>query len=228
MSDNKFDDYFRDRLQGRVSPVPADMWQRIHPHRRHRKGIFLGIWWLRAPALVLLVLTGLYIGHRPAVSIVVPSHSATLSGQTTPRPSIVDNTTLASQHLKTHITLPTSPVHKTYSTSQPATPYGALSSTLAQSPITLTVQRQTAKFDHLPSPPADSVKNNKKKQITHTPKWRLDAYASPDLPLNGKGRPSYTIGLRLGRSFGQHFSEAIGIQYSPSDKPATCVFCGNV
>ncbi len=62
-------------------------------------------------------------------------------------------------------------------------------------------------------------------------KWWLDIYGSPDLPLNHISSPaapgfaqyleraqhmqfSYTLGLRLNRSFNPHFSGTIGFQYS--------------
>jgi len=80
MSDNKFDNYFRDRLQEENSPVPADMWQRIHDERRRKRTFFI-IWWLIAPAIVL---TGLYIGYRSLTSVATRSGQIIPSGQTTP------------------------------------------------------------------------------------------------------------------------------------------------
>ena len=60
---------------------------------------------------------------------------------------------------------------------------------------------------------ADSEKN------TIKGKWSLDLYASPDYPIfRGvpyvKSKLSYTIGLRINRSFGKRFSGKIGIQFS--------------
>jgi hypothetical protein len=50
-------------------------------------------------------------------------------------------------------------------------------------------------------------------------KWYLDVYASPDWPMDhtsitSSSYISYTIGLRINRTFGKHFSGKIGIQYS--------------
>jgi cytoskeletal protein RodZ len=52
-------------------------------------------------------------------------------------------------------------------------------------------------------------------------KWYLDIYASPDLPMDHTENTfssimklSYTVGLRINRAFGKHFSGKIGIQYS--------------
>jgi hypothetical protein len=51
-------------------------------------------------------------------------------------------------------------------------------------------------------------------------KWSLDLYASPDYPIDHnkqeylQGKLSYTIGLRINRSFGKHFSGKAGIQFS--------------
>jgi len=72
---------------------------------------------------------------------------------------------------------------------------------------------------------ADSVKTASSKKSDSTKKnivskWSLDLYASPDYPVDHKqqeyikGQLSYSIGLRLNRSFGKHFSGKIGIQFS--------------
>jgi hypothetical protein len=50
-------------------------------------------------------------------------------------------------------------------------------------------------------------------------KWSLDLYASPDYPIDYaddfvKSKLSYTVGLRINRSFGKRFSGKIGIQFS--------------
>jgi hypothetical protein len=51
-------------------------------------------------------------------------------------------------------------------------------------------------------------------------KWSLDLYASPDYPVDHnkqeylQGRLSYTIGIRINRSFGKRFSGKMGIQFS--------------
>lgn len=71
----------------------------------------------------------------------------------------------------------------------------------------------------------DSVKTATLKKSDSTKKnveskWSLDLYASPDYPIDHnqqeyiKGQLSYTVGLRLNRSFGKRFSAKIGIQFS--------------
>ncbi|HEY2648442.1 MAG TPA: hypothetical protein VGI38_04585 [Puia sp.] len=73
----------------------------------------------------------------------------------------------------------------------------------------------------------DSSKNTIKKKTqkdTIIKKWYLDIYASPDYPIDntpnspstfsGHTKLSYTLGIRLNRTFGKHFSGKIGIQYS--------------
>ena len=51
-------------------------------------------------------------------------------------------------------------------------------------------------------------------------KWYLDLYASPDYPFvsppleNEQSKLSYTIGIKLNRTLGEHFSIKAGIQYS--------------
>ena len=71
---------------------------------------------------------------------------------------------------------------------------------------------------------ADSVKTTTSKKSDSTKKnngnkWSLDLYASPDYPIEFadyyvKSKLSYTVGLRLNRSFGKRFSGKIGIQFS--------------
>jgi hypothetical protein len=72
--------------------------------------------------------------------------------------------------------------------------------------------------------PADSAKATTSKKLDSTKKdignkWSLDLYASPDYPIEYakyyvKSKLSYTVGLRLNRSFGKRFSGKIGIQFS--------------
>ena len=72
--------------------------------------------------------------------------------------------------------------------------------------------------------PADSAKATTSKKSDSTKKnngskWSLDLYASPDYPIEFadyyvKSKLSYTVGLRLNRSFGKRFSGKIGIQFS--------------
>jgi hypothetical protein len=69
-----------------------------------------------------------------------------------------------------------------------------------------------------------TVKKTQKDAVTDK-KWYLDIYASPDFPIdhtaytssnyiNEQMKLSYTIGLRINRAFGKHFSGKIGIQFS--------------
>jgi hypothetical protein len=73
----------------------------------------------------------------------------------------------------------------------------------------------------------DSLKNaivKKTQKDSIIKKWYLDIYASPDYPIDntpnspstfsGHTKLSYTLGIRLNRTFGKHFSGKIGIQYS--------------
>ena len=68
------------------------------------------------------------------------------------------------------------------------------------------------------------VKKTQKDSITNK-KWYLDIYASPDYPIdhtaytssnfiNEQMKLSYTVGLRINRAFGKHFSAKLGIQFS--------------
>jgi hypothetical protein len=63
------------------------------------------------------------------------------------------------------------------------------------------------------------LKKSETKNKSNNRKWYLDLYASPDYPFvtpNEYEQPklSYTLGIRLNRSLGQHFSLKTGIQYS--------------
>ena len=74
----------------------------------------------------------------------------------------------------------------------------------------------------------DSPGPKKKNTALRNRKWYLDLYGSPDRPFNKLTAPdsayasrraqkmewSYTVGLRLTRTFGPHFSGTIGFQYS--------------
>jgi hypothetical protein len=82
---------------------------------------------------------------------------------------------------------------------------------------------------------SDTVINESKKGITQSflrkRSWFLDVYFSPDIPFNNtnpssinsyfKPEFSYTIGLRLDKSFGKHFSGKIGIQFSQINESST-------
>jgi len=68
------------------------------------------------------------------------------------------------------------------------------------------------------------VKKTQKDSVTGK-KWYLDIYASPDWPMDHTAytssnfvsetmKLSYTVGLRINRAFGKHFSGKIGIQFS--------------
>jgi hypothetical protein len=71
-----------------------------------------------------------------------------------------------------------------------------------------------------------SPKKTAKNKVPDSQKWYLDLYGSPDLPIydkpssnpnfeaNEKMKISYSIGLKINRSFGKHFSGKIGIQFS--------------
>jgi hypothetical protein len=63
----------------------------------------------------------------------------------------------------------------------------------------------------LKKPETENKPNNRK--------WFLDLYASPDYPIvsphdNEKSKLSFTLGVRINRSLGKHFSLKTGIQFS--------------
>ncbi len=73
---------------------------------------------------------------------------------------------------------------------------------------------------------ADSTKSNEvkkpgKQNKQKDGKWYLDLYASPDYPIvaptpfdHTVSKLSYTIGIKINRTLGKHFSVKTGIQYS--------------
>ena len=62
MSENKFDEFFRKKLQWYSSPVPGDMWQRIQEKKeKDRKGFFFK--WLLAALPLLFLIAGYFILH---------------------------------------------------------------------------------------------------------------------------------------------------------------------
>ncbi len=73
--------------------------------------------------------------------------------------------------------------------------------------------------------PADTARKTADKKTQKdsaaAKKWYLDVYASPDWPMDhtkntfsSTMKLSYTIGVRINKAFGKHFSGKIGIQYS--------------
>jgi hypothetical protein len=80
-----------------------------------------------------------------------------------------------------------------------------------------------APFIKATTPDPSQNKGSKKpetKNKTNNRKWYLDLYASPDYPIISPHNEyehselSYTIGIKLNRSLGKHFSVKTGIQYS--------------
>jgi hypothetical protein len=70
----------------------------------------------------------------------------------------------------------------------------------------------------------DPSKKKTARSFSKNKDWFLEGYGSPDIPFNNdypasansyfQEKLSYTFGLRLGKSFGRHFSGRIGIQFS--------------
>ncbi len=82
-------------------------------------------------------------------------------------------------------------------------------------------KKSPAKTTGPDSSQSKEVKKPEKKSEQNNTKWYLDLYASPDYPIitsspfdQSVSKLSYTIGVRINRSFGKHFSLKTGIQYS--------------
>src|SRR5580704_11783516 len=61
MTDNKFEEFFRNKLQDHPSPVPDDMWERIISDKKKDRGIFI-FWkgYLLGGAILICLITGAY------------------------------------------------------------------------------------------------------------------------------------------------------------------------
>jgi hypothetical protein len=60
MTDNRFDDIFKKRLENFNSKVPDDMWQRINKKDKDRKFFFIPRWYMIAALLALIGLAGYF------------------------------------------------------------------------------------------------------------------------------------------------------------------------
>ncbi|MHA4812239.1 porin family protein [Flavitalea flava] len=60
MLENKFDEFFRNKLLGHTSQIPEDMWERIRQRDRNRNPFPFWPWRIIGPALLVLGLAGAY------------------------------------------------------------------------------------------------------------------------------------------------------------------------
>ncbi|HEV3224266.1 MAG TPA: hypothetical protein VGZ90_15395 [Puia sp.] len=80
---------------------------------------------------------------------------------------------------------------------------------LGKKPFIKVTTTDSTKLKDVKKPVAEKKLNDRK--------WYLDLYASPDYPITheyGQSKLSYTLGVRINRSLGKHFSIKTGIQYS--------------
>lgn len=234
MLEHQSDEIFRNKLQGHSSPVPEYMWQRIQPKKeKDRKMIFF---WLGSLILGLAALIYFSRGHftpspqfrniSPAAS---PINKSSGSSRTTTHRSI-PVTSLPVTHLKNHYQPDELPVDDQLSSLQPV--LGETPSLLRSLPLTIAAPFPPSSSSSSSSP--SSCPSSRTSKLPVAPRknnWWLDLYGSPDLPLNqisSAADPgfaqyversqhmqlSYTLGLRLNRSFNSHFSGTIGFQYS--------------
>ena len=100
------------------------------------------------------------------------------------------------------------------------------------------VQNDSPDATHLvKAPTRDSLRNKdlKKPEAESKPdhrKWFLDLYVSPDYPIvspreNEQSKFSYSLGIKLNRSFGEHFSIKTGIQFSQINLAGDSLSGGN-
>jgi hypothetical protein len=275
MTENQFDELFRNKLKDYSSQVPDNMWERIHPEKdRDRKLFFFWLKYVIAPAFTLAGLAGgFYIGARPdahhslshssvssASSPVSSPDSSAATGSpltlSSVPPSPVNPRVVAAYPAPAHPhTLPVNTVHHQVHPYKPTAFYATSADPLpAPSPWSaatrnLNTAPASGSFKHLPLPGIQPIPNTRfhpaidqlpktaftpvKKTTTHPPApksnilsplkkggWSVDLYASPDLPVLQlkqdfeKSQLSFTIGMKVNRSFGDHVSAATGVQYS--------------
>jgi hypothetical protein len=82
-------------------------------------------------------------------------------------------------------------------------------------------KKSPAKTTGPDSSQSKEVKKPEKKSEQNNTKWYLDLFASPDYPIvapspfdQSYSKLSYTIGFKINRAIGKHFSVKTGIQYS--------------
>ena len=70
MTENQFDEFFRDKLQQHASQVPDDMWQRITEKKdKDRKIFFIPRWYYLTALLLLLTISGtVYFMHTQTIN----------------------------------------------------------------------------------------------------------------------------------------------------------------
>lgn len=70
MTENQFDEFFRDKLQQHASQVPDDMWQRITEKKdKDRKIFFIPRWYYLTALLLLLAISGtVYFIHTQTIN----------------------------------------------------------------------------------------------------------------------------------------------------------------
>lgn len=70
MTENQFDEFFRDKLQPHASQVPDDMWQRITEKKdKDRKIFFIPRWYYSTALLLLLAISGtVYFIHTQTIN----------------------------------------------------------------------------------------------------------------------------------------------------------------
>jgi hypothetical protein len=233
MSNNKFDSYFRNKLQDQSSPVPPDMWERIHPEKRRRRSIIFWIWvWrLTGPSTLFACLSTCYLLLTPHL-ISTPARKTVLTAS---KPHVAPQHSIRSieQFNKQPI------AHRSNIASRqsvaPRSPYDPAPSD--HSPVTYLSYDPASSTIHLhatgrgPVPPITAsplpakTPEKKKPSPPGKPNWYLEAYGSPNPPFaaapDGSNRMPFTAGLRLTIPLYRHFICKTGVQYAQTGNTQT-------
>jgi hypothetical protein len=239
MSENQLDELLKNRMLDHRSPVPENMWERIVQKKDRDRKLF--IFFLRSLLIVLLAacLVGVF-NNQLFHTTSNPDKGKIDSGKVfraqlrdAGQPEVVKQQEpapafkTADKKIKSTAYIKINPLNTTGET-QPGSGQN-------DSQATDSIHSSNQKADSVISPfnkkqTTDSTRGavSKTPEKNKTPdhkKWYLDLYISPDLPLNSQvANPyflvqeqmklSYSIGLKLNRSFGKHFSGKIGLEYA--------------
>jgi hypothetical protein len=256
MSDNQFDELFRNRLPDHRSPVPENLWERIVQKKDRDRKVFLFFLRFLLIAIFAACLGGIWYysgfhdthirskGQRDSVKVISAQTREVRQqeevGHQEPDPVFKP----AEKKIKSAGYANTNPVKTTHASLPASSPGGIAVTAISDSSdqksdsgIGAPDQEQTTDSAKAAISGTQGIKQTadsagstksktpeKNKPMKHK-NWYLDLYVSPDLPLNDQAansnflfqeqmKLSYSIGLKLNRSFGKHFSGKIGLEYA--------------
>jgi hypothetical protein len=239
MSDNQFDELFKNRMLDHRSTVPENMWERIVQKKDRDRKIFIFFFRYLLIAVLAVCLGGI-LNNSPFHESKIRSNGNTASAKV----FTAQNREARQQEKITH--QESVPVFKSaakkikpieFAKSNPVktTKDSQSNSEQNDSVVTDSSHSSDQESDSMASPlnkkqtidstgAPKSKTPEKNKPLKHK-NWYLDLYVSPDFPLNSQTanpyflvqeqmKLSYSFGLKINRSFGKHFSAKIGLEYA--------------